>query len=64
MVGVTSQVQQLAGSAVPRIRQKDGQASQGLIRRSQQGQVQSRGRQWNNHRNKNQDTEQVRPNGN
>ncbi|CAI9619656.1 unnamed protein product, partial [Staurois parvus] len=25
MVGVTSQVQQVAGSAVPRVRQKDGQ---------------------------------------
>ncbi|CAI9562668.1 unnamed protein product, partial [Staurois parvus] len=33
MVGVTSQVQQVAGSAVPWIRQKYGQASQGFNRR-------------------------------
>ncbi|CAI9589904.1 unnamed protein product, partial [Staurois parvus] len=30
MVGVTSQVQQVAGSAVPRVRQKDGQGRAGV----------------------------------
>ncbi|CAI9619220.1 unnamed protein product, partial [Staurois parvus] len=30
MVGVTSQVQQVAGSVVPRVRQKDGQGRAGV----------------------------------
>ncbi|CAI9621310.1 unnamed protein product, partial [Staurois parvus] len=37
MVRVTSRVQQLTGSAVQRIRQKDGQVSQGSSRRQSAG---------------------------
>ncbi|CAI9593422.1 unnamed protein product, partial [Staurois parvus] len=46
MVGVTSQVQQVAGSVVPRVRQKDGQERAGV--RAGEGQHKSEQAEFGN----------------
>ncbi|CAI9619219.1 unnamed protein product, partial [Staurois parvus] len=46
MVGVTSQVQQVAGSAVPRVKQKDGQGRAGV--RAGEGQRKSEQAEFGN----------------